>query len=49
MDRWENFALVTFLACDAIIENSENFKLFSKYYFINFKYETKDIFKRLFK
>lgn len=49
MNKWDDFAIVTFIACDVIIENTGNFKLFSNYVYKNLKYEAKDIFKRLFK
>ena len=49
MDRWDNLAIVTFIACDAILENTLNFKLYSSYCYENLKIETKDIIKRLFK
>ena len=49
MDKWDNLAIVTFIACDAILENTYNFKLFSNYYYEHFKAEAKDIIKRLFK
>lgn len=49
MDRWDNVAIVTFIACDVILENAQNFKLYSDYCYKNLKYEAKDILKRLFK
>lgn len=49
MDKLDDLAIVTFIACDVIIENTNNFKLFSNYFYKNIKYEAKDIFKRLFK
>ena len=49
MNKWDDLAMVTFIACDVIIENTENFKLFSNYFYKNLKYESKDILKRLFK
>ena len=49
MNKWDDLAIVTFIACDVIIENTENFKLFSDYFYRALTYEAKDIFKRLLK
>lgn len=49
MNKWDNLAIATFIACDVIIENTESFKLFYSYFYENLKYETKEIFNRLFK
>ena len=49
MNKWDHLAIITFIACDVIIENTENFKLYSDYVYKSLRYEAKDIFKRLFK
>ena len=49
MNRWDDIAMISFIACDIILENSNEFKLFYKYKLNVIGYEMKDILKRLFK
>ena len=47
MDRWEDVALISFIACDIIVENSNEFKLFYTYKYKILKNEIKDIIWRV--
>ena len=49
MDKWDEFAIITFITCDAILENVYEIKNFYKYYYKNIKWEVKDIISRLIK
>lgn len=49
MSRWEGFFLITFITCDAIIENNNEILNFYNYFYENLKTETKDIIGRLLK
>lgn len=49
MDRWEEVFLITFITCDAIIENNNEIKNFYNYIYKNLKSETRYIINRLFK
>lgn len=48
MDRFDSIAIITFVTCDAIIENIYGIKCFYRYYYKNIKHETKDIVRKLF-
>ena len=47
MDRWEDVALISFIACDIIVENCNEFKLFYTYKYKILKNEIKDIIRRV--
>ena len=49
MSRWDDIAMISFIACDIILENGSEFKLLYKYKLSVIGYEAKDILKRLFK
>ena len=49
MEKWDEFAIITFITCDAILENSYEIRNFYKYYYKNIKREVKDIISRLIK
>lgn len=49
MNKWDEVFLITFITCDAIIENNNGIKNFYNYFYKNLKVETKDILSKLFK
>lgn len=49
MDKWDEFAIITFITCDAILENNYEIEKFYNYYYKNIKRRVKDIISRLIK
>lgn len=49
MEKLDEFAIITFIVCDAILENIYEIKNFYRYYCNSVKNEAKDIFNRLFR
>ena len=49
MNKFEELALITFIALDVVVENPNNIKLLCGIYLDNIKLETKDVIKRLLK
>ena len=49
MDKWDEFAIITLITCDAILENIYEIRNFYKYQYKNIKKEVKDIISRLIK
>ena len=41
MNKWDDLAMVTFIACDVIIENTENFK--QKIYLKDYSNKIKEV------
>lgn len=49
MDNWDKLAIITFITCDAILENIYEIKYFYKYFLKKIKFDAKDIINRLFR
>lgn len=49
MEKWDEFAIITFITCDAILENIYEIKNFYKYFLKKIKFDAKDIINRLFR
>ncbi len=49
MEKWDEFAIITFITCDAILENIYEIKNFYKYFLEKIKFDAKDIINRLFR
>ena len=47
MNRWEHIAIITFIACDAILENLNWFKNFYRHFCRSLKKIADDIVLRL--
>lgn len=47
MYRLEKIALISFVACDIIVENGEEFKVFYRYKYKILKNEIKEIIRRV--
>ena len=49
MEKWDEFAIITFITCDAILENIYEIIYFYKYFLKKIKFDAKDIINRLFR
>ena len=49
MEKWDEFAIITFITCDAILENVYEIKKIYKYFLKKIKFDAKDIINKLCK